>query len=230
MKSLCNAATQGSRLAVGAAGSHTSLKAYGLWPRPASLWRASGIGTCSARPSPNRTSAPHVRPLPSPGLCCLIPKCTPACLYLRSLGCTPSRRRSVAAHRHLCRRSSGSMACLFDPICRSGERERLHQEEEGCRGRTSGRGLIIGGGEQRVKGRDAAARAWRGEGIARGKGWPNGPHGTGTSAMDHSTAEHGTTGHGGTAVPCRVVPLCRGRGPGTALPGLHRAVPCRWAR
>jgi len=118
----------------------------------------------------------------------LIPKCTPACLYLRSLGCTPSRRRSVAAHRHLCRRSSGSMACLFDPICGSGEkeRERLHQEE-GCRGRTSGRGLIIGGGEQRVKGRDAAARAWRGEGIARGKGWPNGPHGTARARVRWTT-------------------------------------------
>ena len=55
-------------------------------------------------------------------------------------------------------------------------------------------------------------------------------HGTSTGTAKHGPAKHGTMRHSRLAVPCLSVPPCRGAGPGTALLGLSRAVPCHWAR
>ena len=109
LKSLCNAGTQGSRPAA-------PCQPQGLWPRLASLRQAGGIGIpCSARPSPV--------------LGYLISKCADAWLGLRSMGlhALPSHRRFVVWRASCSQRvqssssvlgcSSGSIACLFDPIC-----------------------------------------------------------------------------------------------------------------
>ena len=50
-------------------------------------------------------------------------------------------------------------------------------------------------------------------------------HGTSTG-----TARHGPARHGRLAVPCLLVPPCRGASLGTTLSCLSRAVPCHWAR
>ena len=97
--------------------------------------------------------------------------------------------------------------------------------------------------DRRVRGRHApapfAAAIRRGGGPTR-RAFPTAPAGdrwrarppaiVGQTGNSMGTARHDTTRHGRLAVPCLLVPPCRGTGPGTTLSGLSRAVPYHWAR
>lgn len=51
-------------------------------------------------------------------------------------------------------------------------------------------------------------------------------HGTGTGMTKHDTGRHGIMRRDSLVMPCLLVPPCQGRGPGTALCEVSRAVSC----